>query len=654
MGLAMGTDTSKSLFDQAMKDILLGNYVAAELALEQASEVNEENTTIYAASWAILLALRNREEEAITILEERLENFSTDPNLLLAYGITLERQGNLTDAEDAYKEVLAQDEENPGALNGMATCLKVKGDFMGATRLAAKAFAIAPDNMIFAKNAANLLEKMGQTETCYQVLYLGANYHPEDEELVCRALQACLGQDEPEKAGELLTLVDVAQPWAAGWKANYLDWNGEYDRANELINRTLELPAGEEPTFLFHAACIAMRRGDPLLAETFVERLLEKDPQHTGALRIRADLSLGRTDYDAAVDPLMKAYALSSDSLTGWQLFWSCLASERFDEAEDTLTTLGEDEELASEPVEAARLELAEALLSTLQGEDHEAIDFSNWEEFPPEASSGLLLQALDFLDETKVEEDGLKHLSRQLTMQLGQQNPVLLLNRCYARKDWPMMKTALGALERCLDAEQSPLPPEVAEATHQAYSMLLALGTENTESVTELEPDLEGEIQQFVLNTLDLRDGLNPTEQRWVDKIRGQQEELTVLEEDPELVDESGQPLAPGGYLDLQDVEVVYETEDGQLLTDVDEDEYEIVEEEAELDPDDPEYEYVWVEEEVQEAATQPVAQSDSYGGQVPQDVEYVEEIVYVDDEEFDEDAEYEYEELEEYEEAE
>ena len=87
----MGTDTSKSLFDQAMNDIMAGNYVAAEIALQQASEINEESTTLYAACWATLLALRGREQEAIEVLEERLETFSTDSNLLLAYGLALEK-----------------------------------------------------------------------------------------------------------------------------------------------------------------------------------------------------------------------------------------------------------------------------------------------------------------------------------------------------------------------------------------------------------------------------------------------------------------------------------------------------------------------------------------------------------------------------------
>lgn len=613
-----------------MKDILAGNYVAAELSLQQASEINEEGTTVYAASWAILLALRDREEEAIAVLEERLETFSQDANLLLAYGITLDRQGNLEDAEDAYREVLEQDEENPGALNGMSTCLKAKGDLVGATRLAAKAFAMAPDNLIFAKAAADLLEEAGQFQTCYQVLYLGANYHPEDEELVSRALTACFANDEPEKAGELLTLVDEAQGWAAGWKASFLDWNGEHDRADMIINRTLERPAGNDPAFLFQAACIAMRRGDPLLADTFVERILAKDPQHTGALRIRADLSLGRTDYDAAIDPLMKAYALSSDSLTGWQLFWSCMVSERFDEAEDTFATLSEDEQVLSDPLETARLGLAETLLSVLQ-EEGDLPELESLAELPPEAACGLLLQFLDFLDEVKLDSPELKSFGQQLSKELGSQDPVLRLNRLYARSLWDEMTTALNEMQAAIEEGTSPLAPEAAQDIHQVYSLMVALGSEDQEAVEELSEELGEGLTEVILNALQHRDQHNNTEQRWIDKVRGEQEELTILEEDPELVDADGQPIAPGGLFDVQDVEVVYETEDGEILTDVDEEEYEIVEEEVEIDPEDEDYEYVWVEEEVEEEVAEP---SDSFGGQVPHEGQY-QEVDYADDEE-------------------
>ena len=235
----MGTDTSKSLFDQAMKEILATNYVAAEMLLQQASEINEESTTMYAASWAILLALRDREEEAIEILEERLEQFSTDPKLLLAYGITLEKLEKFDDAEDAFRESLEADEECPGALRGLSACLERKGDLIGGCRLAAKAFSLQPDNLVLAKSAAELLEKAGQKTTAHEVLELGAHYNPEDEELVVKAVQSCLQRGEMERAWEVLLLVDETQGWAAGWKASFLDWQEEHDRANDIIQKTL-------------------------------------------------------------------------------------------------------------------------------------------------------------------------------------------------------------------------------------------------------------------------------------------------------------------------------------------------------------------------------------------------------------------------------
>ena len=248
----MSTDTSKSLFDQAMKEIMSSNYVAAELLLQQASEINEEGTTLYAACWATLLALRDREEEAIEILEERLETTSTDPNLLLAYGLSLEKLEKFEDAEDAFREALENDPESPGALRGLSQCLERRGDVVGGCRLAAKAFTLAPDNLVLAKTAAELLEKAGQKNTAFEVLELGAHYNPEDEFLVTSAVKQCLSRGEEERAWDILSQVDIGSPWAAGWKASFLDWRGDHERANDLIQKTLQRPTGSDNEFLFH------------------------------------------------------------------------------------------------------------------------------------------------------------------------------------------------------------------------------------------------------------------------------------------------------------------------------------------------------------------------------------------------------------------
>ena len=609
----MSTDTSKSLFDQAMKEILRGNFVPAEHLLSQASEINEEGTTLYAASWAVLLALRDRSDEAISILEERLATFSTDVNLLLAYGLTLEKQSNFDDAEDAFREVLSQDPTNPGALRGMSAVLQRKGATMEAAQMAVQAFAEVPDNVVFAKTAADMLEALDQPKTAFEVVEMAAHYNPEDEEIVSRALQGCLANNMIDRARELLTIVDINQPWAAGWKASFLDWQGDHAAADELIARTLSRPAGNDLGFLFQAACVSMRRGDVDTAETYVERILSQDPQHTGALRIRADLSLGRTDLDGAIDPLMKAFAASSDSVTGWRLFWSCLLSGRIDEAEETLSTLSEDEEVASDPLDSARIELATHLLDAIQGSAPKTFEFEALDQLPDQAACGLLMEHLDALDESKKKlKKTQQALHQALLDQLGLRDPILQLNRLYVRSQWKPLNRALDDLLASIEAGDPALGAETS-SVFRLYSLLRALAQQDQEAVEKFSTPMDSEIPPVLINFLSQKGQRNPTEQRWLDRLTGESKKPILapppapepIQTTPTGVNIDTRQLS-GGLVDTREIRtgqaqevpgsVVYETEDGQLLTDFDESEYEVVEE-IELGEDE-EYEYVWDEE--------------------------------------------------------
>ena len=614
MGAAMSTDTSKSLFEQAMKEINSGNYIPAEHLLQQASEINEEGTTLYAASWAVLLALRDREDEAIAILEERLATFSTDANLLLAYGITLEKQENYDDAEDAFREVVARDPRNPGALRGLSAIMKRKGDMMEAAKLAAQAFAEVPDNAIFAKQAADMLEALDQPKTAFEILDLGALYNPEDEELVSRALKGCLANNMIERAREILTIVDINQPWAAGWKASFLDWQGEHARADELITRTLSRPAGNDTGFLFQCACIMMRRENLDAADQYVERILAQDPQHTGALRIRADLSLGRTDLDGAIDPLMKAFSLSSDALTGWRLFWSCVISRRWDDAEETLATLSEDEELMDDVLESMRLELASAFLDAAQNKPLEAESFPSLDMLPSEASCGVLLEFLENVEEYKHQTKSLDKLYAVLFDELGQRDPLLRLNRLYARSSWKLMNKALEDMFTSIENGEPVLGFEQTGNVHRLYSLLTGLATLDQDRIDKFSANMGTEMQTVVSNILRQKPQRNAIEQRWLDRLTGYQEapaqgravnEPAPLQTTPTGVNIDARTTITGANVNTneQKVQVVYETEDGQLITDLSSGDYEIVEEE-----DDEDGEWEWVEVEVEIPADAPV----------------------------------------------
>lgn len=598
----MSTDTSKSLFDQALKEIMATNYVAAEMLLQQASEINEESTTLYAASWAILLALRNREEEAIEILEERLEHFSTDPKLLLAYGITLEKQKKFEDAEDAFRESLEADPESPGALRGLSACLERKGDLIGGCRLAAKAFSLQPDNLVLAKQAALLLEKAGQKVTAHEVLELGAHYNPEDEELVVKGVESCLQRGELERAWEILILVDETQGWAAGWKASFLDWQEETVRANELIQTTLQRATGGDLNFLFHLCCILMRRGEVAAAEAYVEHILDTDGQHPGALRMRADFAAGRFDYNPAIDPLAAAIMASEDTPT-WARFWTQLNSGEVSEAEETLGLMAEDELFLADPTEVARLELAEQLflaLSTGQAGESELVALG---ELPNETACGVLLEFLEVMDGRFTEEASLEPLRGRLNQRLGERDPVLRLTRFYALQHWPKLKEALAEFDRNGPSEDED---EAAFINHEMvselYNFLYALGTEDDSAVDEFDFEPQAILANNALDVLRQKAEKNPVEQRFIDKIRGELEKVKVREITLPKHDDSTGLYEVGGVLDHRDMAiVVYETEDGELIEDFNENDYEIIEE-IEEDPDDPDYEYIWVEEEVEE----------------------------------------------------
>ncbi len=609
----MGTDTSKSLFNQAMKEIMASNYVAAELMLAQAAELNEENTTLYAASLAVLMAYRDRADEAVAMLEERLEAQSTDPNLLLAYGLTLEKHGKDEDAEDAFKEVLAQDPDNAGALRGMSARLRARGELEEAARLAVKAFTQCPDNLVFAKTASDLLEATDRAEAALEVLELGAHYNPEDEELVCRALSGLVQRSQRERCKELLDLLDETQGWAAAWKIALLDWLGMSDRSEALLARTLERPTAKEATFCYQAALHALRRENPAAADAHLDRLLLKEPQNPAALRLKAELAAGRSYYDVSIDPIMRALGLEESDTTPWQDYWSGLATDQFEEVEELLASIADDEEALQQAGEGARLELAEALLLAQQGVETEP-GLGQLETLPEDLAAGILLEFLEGAQELGLHDTEAAWLYDRWVEELGRIDSILNLNRLYAQEDFPRLRSSLDRLLTLLEDPASSADPLSVGSIYRLYDLLWRLATDQPEE-EDRSPDRE--VVQAALEILTQRPERNASEQRWYDANN-----VTLVSENPDLVPsgaprDPGTPPLAGQYLDVaEEYEVVYETEDGQILEGLKEGEYEVIEEiieEIEVDPDDEDYEWVWVEEEI-EVDAPPGGPEDTY----------------------------------------
>ena len=598
----MTSDTSQSLFERALKEILAANYAQAELMLEQAADLNEGDTTLYAASWAVLLAMRERPDEAISILEERLEENSTDPHLLLAYALTLDGMGNLEDAEDAYREVLEQEEDNPGALRGMAKCLQARGDVETACKLAAKAYTLAPENLILAKSAIELLEATGQEDTASEVVDLAANYNPDDEELVSRAIEAAFVNKAPERVGELLALVDESEGWAAGWKANYYNYTGETKKAEALIARTLSRPAGNNPTFLYQAACVAYKGGDLDEASRLLEMILEQDPQHTSALRLLSDIDQGREEIDPNLDPLLKVVPVSSEDLDGWQLFWFYLDERELEEAEEVLGQMAETPEYAEDVIESARLELAEAFLMAMHS-SHSDVEFPSLEELPVEIAGPLLLEFLDAVETQDLSLGHFRNLHIVYNQELGRRDPILLLNRLYARQEWDSLGRSIEEL--LTDADNTEEQPETPNVTYTLYSALHALAVGDEQRLGGLE-EQPMSLHYSLFDILSQKQPRNQLEESWFHKLESLLQNRTSEERLPPQPDPSGSLSrldVNTGVLDFSASEFIDENE---MDEEFDPEEYEEVDEDD--DDDDENYEYVWVEDDDDDGPEEPL----------------------------------------------
>jgi hypothetical protein len=139
-------------------------------------------------------------------------------------------------------------------------------------------------------------------------------------------------------------------------------------------------------------------------------------------------------------------------------------------------------------------------------------------------------------------------------------------------------------------------------------YTLLHGLGTESQTVIDEFDLNADPDVTGGAFDVLSQKPDRNLVEQRFLDKVQGEAERVQVRDV-PELekTDDSPSLYQSGGLLDTRDAQIVYETEDGEVITGFNEDEYEVVEEyeeiteEIEADPDDEDYEYVWVEEEVE-----------------------------------------------------
>ena len=78
-------------------------------------------------------------------------------------------------------------------------------------------------------------------------------------ELVQKAVEGALAREEPARAWDALQESNDDLPWVLGWKATLLDYNGDAEKADAMLEIGREKFA-DDPDFLFLEAAIFVRR----------------------------------------------------------------------------------------------------------------------------------------------------------------------------------------------------------------------------------------------------------------------------------------------------------------------------------------------------------------------------------------------------------
>ena len=106
---------------------------------------------------------------------------------------------------------------------------------------------------------------------------------------------------------------------------------------------------------------------------------------------------------------------------------------------------MADNEELADDLQEQARLELGEQLFLALSGEDTEDAEFLVLRALPNEAFCGVILEFLEVMENSLGKEDTFLEYAQILNAKLGKRDPVLRLTRFYALERWDELKSALS-----------------------------------------------------------------------------------------------------------------------------------------------------------------------------------------------------------------
>ncbi len=235
--------------------------------------------------------------DLIARLEKRLAEQPDDPIALTHLAAIYEKQGATEKAAQVYEQVIKQNSGNPRLLINLARLYAEHlNNAPKALELAKAAYKLAPENTEVAHTLGHLQFLDGQYKWALTLLQQGNARQSADAGLLYDLAWALYSMGQPAEAGTTMHDALLANPtFAHAREAGqflellaFSDAPTQAAAASERIQQLLQA----DPTYvpaLMAAAAAAENRGDFAVANDTLERVLQRYPDFTPAIKKLAD-----------------------------------------------------------------------------------------------------------------------------------------------------------------------------------------------------------------------------------------------------------------------------------------------------------------------------------------------------------------------------
>lgn len=216
--------------------------------------------------------------------------------------IPLHQAGRLTEAEDGYRRLLADDPENAEVLHLLGILRAQRGDLREAYELVTRASSLAPDNAACRHTLGEMYLSEGRLDEARQAYDAARQLNPN-----LASAHAGLGQvaflrgdiDAAEAHFRVALRADENDVQALTGLGNVAQWRGDSARALQLLTQAAELAPGDALIQTSYARAM-LDEGMLDFAGRALDNALAAKPDYALALALRADLHVRKGAFAEA------------------------------------------------------------------------------------------------------------------------------------------------------------------------------------------------------------------------------------------------------------------------------------------------------------------------------------------------------------------